>query len=119
MGRIFNKGRIFNVQEHKLKEFRRKHGRKLKKGDVIRVHQPSAPDLLNPGEIRAYLDLRPQTKDLLYSRKYGNKYSKTDDLTVIELGIYSNRNDSAYGGGGVPKTGDFSSGFSNGFTSVF
>ena len=117
MGRIFTKGRIYDVQEHKLKEFRRRHARKLKKGDVIRVHQQT-PNVLDQGEIRAQLDLRPQTKDVLYSRKYGNRLIKTANLTVIEIGVRFNRNDSAYAGGSVPAVGDFSSGFSTGFTSI-
>ena len=74
-------GRIFEVQAKNIDTFRRKKRRKLRKGDVIRIYGD-----LPLGTIREALDLRPQTKDVLSSKKYRNKAGIEGTLTTIEIG---------------------------------
>ena len=74
-------GRIFEVQAKNIDTFRRKKRRKLRKGDIIRVYGD-----LPLGTIREALDLRPQTKDVLFSKKFRNKAGIEGTLTTIEIG---------------------------------
>ena len=74
-------GRIFEIQAKNIDTFRRKKRRKLRKGDVIRIYGD-----LPLGTIREALDLRPQTKDVLSSKKYRNKAGIEGTLTTIEIG---------------------------------
>jgi len=75
-------GRIFTVQAKNIDIFRRKKRRKLRKGDVIRI-----ADQLNSSVIREQLDLRPKTKDILFTKKYKNKLSSTGTtVKIVEIG---------------------------------
>ena len=75
-------GRIFNIQAKDVQTFRRKKRRKLKKGDVVRIFQ-AIPDKV----VRKELDLRPQTKDILFSKNTTNKLTVTGSTTVVEIGV--------------------------------
>jgi len=70
-------GRIFTVQAKNIDIFRKKKRRKLRKGDVIRIG-----DTTIPNAIRKFLDLRPKTKDVLFTKKYRNKL-------ILDAGSFS------------------------------
>lgn len=73
--------RIFNIQARWLDQFRRKHRRKLQKGDVLRI---SGGDPQN--KVTELLDLRPKTKNILRSKKYGFKVNSSDSQISIGVG---------------------------------
>lgn len=79
-------GRIFKIQAKNLHKFRRKTRRRLRKGDIIRIFGETTNS-----EIRELADLRPKTKDVLWSRKYTNTIDDTDSgklepMRVLEIG---------------------------------
>ena len=73
-------GRIFNIQAKNVQQFRRKTRRKLKRGDVVRIHG----DIPNY-RIREELDLRPQTKDILFSKNSKRTLRNQASFTVVEV----------------------------------
>ena len=76
-------GRIFEVQAKNIDIFRRKKRRKLRKGDVIRIGKEAS---FSP--IRIYMDLRPQTQDVLDTRKYANRLSIPGGIyNLLEIGF--------------------------------
>lgn len=75
-------GRIFSIQSKNLDTFRRKHRRKLRKGDVIRIYGAT-----NDTKVREELDLRPKTKDVLFTKKYTNVLTQqSPTVRVLEIG---------------------------------
>ena len=108
-------GRIFKVQARNLDQFRRKRRRKLRKGDIIRVY-----GIIPESKVKQLLDIQP-TNNVLNDKRFGNSLIKTQDklsrITVVEIGLRS-RSLGSTDSGDEPLLGDFSSGFSVGFTTV-
>ena len=73
-------GRIFSIQAKNVQHFRRKTKRKLQKGDVVRIHG----DIPNQN-VKEELDLRPQTKDILFSKNSKRTLKNDTDFTVLEI----------------------------------
>ncbi len=74
-------GRIFKIQAKNVQHFRRKTRRKLKKGDVVRIYGADIPNQ----SIKEELDLRPQTKDILFSKNYTATLKNDTDFAVLEI----------------------------------
>jgi len=73
--------RIFLLQAKNVDVFRRKTRRKLRKGDTIRIFG------VLPDKTREQLDLRPKTKDVLFTKKYTNILRETTfEINVLEIG---------------------------------
>ena len=73
-------GRIFSIQAKNVDKFRRKTRRKLKRGDVVRIHG----DIPNQ-RTKEDLDLRPKTKDILFSKNSKRTLRNQTDFTVVEV----------------------------------
>ena len=74
-------GRLYEVQAKDLDEFRRKNKRRLQKGDSIRIFGAL------PKDAKALLDLRPKTKDVLFTKKYTNTLREVGpEINVLEIG---------------------------------
>jgi len=104
-------GRIFEVQAKNLDTFRRKKRRKLRKGDVIRIY-----GIIDDTTVKELLDIQPTNnvlKDKRFTNQLINDQAGVVSMTVVHIGLRT-------GGGGAPEDaiGDFSDGFSDGFTSI-
>ncbi len=73
-------GRIFSIQAKETQNFRRKKRRKLKRGDVVRIYG-DIPNYI----VREELDLRPQTKDILFSKNSKRTLKNQASFTVVEV----------------------------------
>jgi len=74
-------GRIFSIQAKDTDKFRRNTRRKLRKGDVVRIFGTIANS-----QVTKELDLRPKTKDILFSKNFKRTLKNQPSIVVVEMG---------------------------------
>ena len=92
-------GRIFKIQAKDLHKFKKKHARRLRKGDVVRIYGETTKD-----KVREALDHRTKTKDILSSKVFPSKIF-TDPSGVITVGIGQGVGDAGAPSIGTPIDG--------------